>query len=162
MRLCLLTGLMFCQLVLPGIFNYTEEDIIKKELDKLFLELFNFNNGGKKYYRALKEMAFTYNYIRYDKYGLKKLLYKIIDLNPFNLPRTKYLSYHFDVDNNDYYFKLDNYSKNFLDLYEETINRASYIINELYDYIYENKEINLKKLIKNIDYSTGLPISPNK
>ena len=54
--------------------------------------IFNFKNGGKLYYRSLKEMWFTYNYIRYDKYGIKKLLYQMIDLNPFKLPRTKYLS----------------------------------------------------------------------
>ena len=113
------------------IFNYTEEEIIKNELDKLFLKYFNFKNGGKRYYRALKEMKFTYNYVRYDRYGIKKMLYKIIDLNPFNLPRTKYLSYHFDVDNNEYYLNLNHEkwinpdnkkissTKSFLDLCED-------------------------------------------
>ena len=155
------------------IFNYKEKDIIKDELNKLFSSLFNYPNMGQKYYRALKEMKFTYNYIRYDKYGIKKMLYRMIDLNPFNLPRTKYLSYFFDLDNNEYYLNLNHRkwtneydnstsTKSFLDLYEDVTNNSSMIINELYDYIFENKKIDTKKLIKNIDYGSGLPICPNK
>ena len=156
------------------VFNYTEEEIIKKELDKIFLKLFNLKNGGKYYYRSLKEMKFTYNYVRYDKHGFKKMIYQTIDLNPFKIPRTKYLSYHFDINNNEYYLNLNHQewtnpnnptivsNKSFLDLYEDVINNSSTIINELYNYIYEDKFVNLKKLIKNLDYGSGLPISPNK
>lgn len=155
------------------LFNYTEKEIIKEELDKLFNLLFDFSKGGKIYYRSLKEMAFTYKYIRYDKYGIKKFLYQIIDLNPFNLPRTKYLSYHFDLDNNDYYLNLNHNewtnrfdttkvsTKSFLDLYEDVTNKSSVIINDLYDYIFENKKVDTKRLIKNIDYGNGLE-SPYK
>lgn len=153
------------------VFNYTEEDIIKKELDKLFLKLFNYPNAGKKYYRALKEMKFVYDYIRYDKYGIKKKLYQIIDLNPFNIVRTKYLSYHFDLDNDEYYLNLNHEkwmnndiesTKSFLDLYEDVLINSSDIINELYEYIFNNKDVNVKKLVKNRHYGTGLEISPNK
>ena len=157
------------------IFNYTEKEIIKSELNKLFFKLFNYSNIGNKYYRALKEMKFTYNYVRYDKYGIKKILYQIIDLNPIKSNRkTKYLSYHFNLNNDEYYlnlnhkkwYNIDNNNlvstKSFLDLYEDIISEASYIINELYDYIYNDKNTDLKKLIKNISYANGLPISPNK
>ena len=151
------------------LFNYKEKKIIKDEINKLFLKLFNYPNMGSKYYRALKEMIFAYNYCRYDKYGIKRFLYQIIDLNPFDIQRTKYLSYHFDLDNNDYYLNLDHKEwlnngeishKSFLDLYEEVINSSSIIINELYKYIFENKEVNTKKLVKNLDYVTGLEIRP--
>ena len=153
------------------VFTYTKEEIIKEELDKLFNVLFNYPNMGKKYYRALAEMKFAYNYARYDKYGIKKFFYQIIDLNPFNITRTKYLSYHFDLDNNSYYLNLDHKewlnngiktNKSFLDLYQEVIDNASYIINELYEYIFEDKDVNTKKLVKNLDYGTGLEIRPNK
>lgn len=158
------------------IFNYTEKDIIKKELDNLYKKIFNYPNMGKKYYRALKEMKFTYNYVRYDKYGIKKILYKIIDINPFThiIPRVTYLSYHFDLDNDTYYLNLNHQkwanphnkkyvsNKSFLDLYEDTINNSSNIINKLYQYIYEDKDINIEKLIKNLDYGNGLPICPDK
>lgn len=156
------------------VFNYKEEDIIRLELDKVFKLYFDFPKAGKKYYRALQEMKFAYNYARYDKYGIKKFIYQIIDLNPFNITRTKYLSYHFNLDNDDYYLNLNHETwsnphdkkissnKSFLDLYQDVINNASHIINELYGYIYEEKSINSRKLIKNIDYGTGLEISPSK
>ena len=156
------------------VFTYTEEEIIKKELDKIFETYFNFLNAGEKYYRALKEMKFAYNYARYDKYGIKRIIYRIIDLNPFNITRTKYLSYHFDLDNDEYYLNLNHQewfnpddktitsTKSFLDLYQDVIDNSSDIINKLYDYIYEDKEVDTKKLIKNLNYGNGLPISPNK
>ena len=57
------------------IFNYHEVKLIKDELNKLFQVLFNYPNMGEKYYRSLKEMAFTYNYVRHDTFGIKKILY---------------------------------------------------------------------------------------
>ena len=156
------------------VFNYTENNIIKDEISKLYKQLFNYPNMGKKYYRALKEMKFIFNHIRYDKYGIKKRLYQIIDLNPIkSLPRVKYLSYNFDLDNNEYYLNLNHNkwfninkkelvsNKSFLDLYQDVINESSYIINELYEYIFKEKDVNLKRLIKNNSYANGLPISPN-
>ena len=152
------------------VFNYKKMNIIKEEIDKIFSLIFNTPNMGNKYYRALSEMKFTYNYVRYDKYGIKKSIYKFIDLNPFGIRKTKYLSYYFDLDNNNYYLNLNHNkwmnnnmesTKSFLDLYEDVTNNSSYIINELYKYIFEDKEINLRELIKNLDYGTGLEIRPN-
>ncbi len=152
------------------VFNYTKEDIIIEELDKVFKTYFNFDQAGKKYYRALAEMKFAYNYARYDKYGIKRFIYQIIDLNPFNITRTKYLSYHFDLDSNELYLNTNHdmwfnphdstitSNKSFFDLYQDVLDNSSYIINELYKYIYEEKDINTKKLIKNINYGTGLEI----
>ena len=152
------------------IFNYTEEDIIKKELDKIFNTFWNTPNMGKKYYRALKEMAFTYKYIRYDKYGIKRFLYSILDLNPLNIKRCKNLSYHFKLNKDHLYlnnqhhqwFNIENKKiisdKSFEDLYNIVTKDSANIINKLYEYIFENKKINLDKLIGNYNYSTGLPI----
>ncbi len=146
------------------VFNYTEEEIIKKELNKLFMTYFSYPCMGEKYYQALKEMKFAYNHCRYDKYGIKRMLYQIIDFNPFDIQRTKYLSYHFDLKDNDYYLNLNHKewknndeisTKSFLDLYDDVLNNASIIINELYEYIFENKKVDTKKLVKNLDYGTG-------
>lgn len=150
---------------------YTKNTIIEDELNKVFNKLYNFKDMGKYYYKALKEMSFVYKYIRYDKYGIKRKMYSFIDFNPFNIRRCKYLSYHFNLNNNDYYLNLShktwfNYrnkkntsSKSFLELYDEVIDKASFIINELYSYIYENKKVDLDQLIKNISYSSGLLIA---
>ena len=152
------------------VFNYTKDKIIEDEITKICQNIFNEKNIGKKYYQALSEMKFVFNYVRYDKYGIKKGLYKLLDLNPFNIRRTKYLSYHFDLNNDEYYLNTNhntwfNYAdkkrisnQSFFDLYQIVINESSEIINTLYEYIYENKKINLKEVVGNNSYSTGLPI----
>ena len=152
------------------IFNYTKEKIIEDEISNIFLKHFNIANIGKKYYQALDEMAFIFNHIRYDKWGIKKIIYQLIDLIPLPIRRTKYLSYHFNLDNDNYYLNLDKKewfnnqdnrlksNKSYLELYDDVINKSAYIINNLYEYIYENKEVNLKELIGNKSYSSGLEI----
>ena len=152
------------------IFNYSKEKIIEDEINKIFKIIWNYDNMGNKYYKALNEMHFVFKYIRHDNYGIKKCLYKIIDLNPFNIRRCKYLSYNFNLDNDIYYLNLDhkewfNYhdktiksNKSFLDLYQDVTNKSAYIINKLYDYIFNDININLKELIGNNSYSSGLPI----
>lgn len=153
------------------IFNYKEDEIIKIEIDKLFKKYFHCSNMGNIYYHALKDMKFVFKYLRYDPTGIKRLLYSLLDFNPFNIRRTKYLSYHFLLNNNNYlnlehqtWFNYENKNQvsnqSFLELYDIVTNNASYIINELYHYIFEHKKVNLKALIKNNSYSTGLPISP--
>lgn len=86
--------------------NYSKNTIIEDELNKIFKFFYNFKDMGKYYYKALKEMSYVYKYIRYDKYGIKRKMYSFIDLNPFNIRRCKYLSYHFNLNNNDYYLNL--------------------------------------------------------
>lgn len=152
------------------IFNYQKEKIIVDSLNKMFKHLFDEDNVGSIYYKALKEMHFVFKYIRHDKTGIKKAIYKLIDHNPFNVRKTKYLSYHFDLNNDKYYLNLENRewyntkkkslksNKSFLELYSDVTNEASNIINELYLYIFENKKIDLEKLIGNNSYSSGLPV----
>ena len=155
--------------------NYTRNKIIEEEITRLYQKIFNYKDMGVKYYKALRDMKFVFNYIRYDPIGFKKIIFQIIDLNPFKkLPRVRYLSYNFDLDNDEYYLNLNHNewfnidkkelvsNKSFLDLYNDVINEASYIINELYEYIFNEKETDLKKLIKNNSYSNGLSISPQK
>ena len=153
------------------IFNYQKKDIIEKEITKVYQKLYNYPNMGKKYYRALKEMKFVFNYLRYDKYGIKRFFYKIIDLNPIkSIRRVEYLSYHFDLDNDEsilntnhstwYNRKKTNLvsTKSFYDLYDDVINMSSFTINELYEYIFNNKNVDLDKLIGNLSYANGLPL----
>ena len=157
------------------VFNYKKERIIEDEITKVFQELYNYHNLGKKYYRALKEIKFVFNYARYDRFGIKRFIYKIIDLNPFkNIPRVEYLSYHFDLNNSDFILNNNHNTwhnpnkkelvstKSFNDLYTDVINCSSMIINELYEYIFNNKDTDINKLIGNYSYSTGISLSPDK
>ena len=157
------------------IFKYTKEKIIEDEITKLFKNLYNYPNMGKKYYRALAEMKFVFNYARYDPFGIKKSIYRLIDLNPFkSIPRVKYLSYHFDLDDDEKYlntyhkewYNIDNPSdkshQSFFDLYQIVIDESAFIINELYKYIFDNKDIDIDKLVGNYSYATGLILMPKQ
>ena len=156
------------------IFNYQKKDIIKDSITKVYKNLYNYPNMGKKYYKALRDMKFVFNYIRHDTFGIKRYFYKIIDLNKFKkIPRVEYLSYHFNLDNNEKYLnnkhntwynpnKKDLVSnKSFMDLYQEVTENSSYIINELYEYIFNNKNVDIDNLIGNYSYATGLKL-PNQ
>ena len=150
--------------------NYTYCKIIEKEIDKIFLKYFKFPKMGKYYYKSLKEMHFVYKHIRYDRLGIKKILYQTLDFNPFNVRRVKYLSYHFNLNNDDYYLNNQHNNwhnsydkkivsnKSLLELYDDVINNASNIINQLYQYIFEDKDVDIKSLIGNYSYSTGLSL----
>lgn len=48
------------------------------------------------------------------------------------------------------------YNYSFDELYEIVINKSINIINNLYEYIYNNKDIDIDKLLENRSYSSGL------
>ena len=153
------------------LFNNKKNEDIVNLLNNLFEKFFNYKNMGNIYYRAIKEMRFTFKYIRYDKYKIKQKIYSLIDKNPFNIRRTKYLSYNFKLNNKEYYLNNNHKewynpsnkdiksNKSFDDLYQETIIKGVNIINKLYDYIYLNKDIDIDKLLGNLSYSNGLPLN---
>ena len=152
------------------IFNYTKEDIIKEAVEGLYKNVFNAEGVGKSYYKSAASMRRVFKYIRLDRFKIKKQLMKFIDLNPFHVRRTRYLSYNFPLDNDEYILNLshkewhnnrDNSiksNKSFDELLEDVVNKSSTIINELYKYIYEDKKVDLYKLIGNVSLSSGLPL----
>ena len=148
-----------------GVYNEKLLTIILK-VNKVGLNNLNFNEDN-----ILEvEELYDFRYCRYDKYGIKRFLYSILDLNPFNIKRCKNLSYHFKLNKDDLYLnknhqkwynienKKQSSNKSFEELYEIVTKEAANIINELYEYIYNNKKISLEKLIGNISYSKGIPI----
>ena len=56
----------------------------------------------------------------------------------------------------NYIIKDKLYNDSFIDLYLEVVNKTKEMVEVLYDYIYEDKEVNLEKLFKNKSYGTGL------
>jgi len=152
------------------IFNYTKEDIIKEAIEGLYQNVFNEKGVGKCYYKGISSMKHVFRFLRLDRYKIKKQLYKLIDLNPFPLRRTRYLSYNFPLDNNDYilnnnheewYYPGDHSIKSnnsFDELWAKVIKESIPIINEVYKYIFEDKDVDLYKLIGNYSLSNGLPL----
>lgn len=151
-------------------FNNKKNQQIIDLINQIYEKYFNYKNMGKKYYQGQKEMRFIFKYVRYDKTSFKRKIYQIIDKNKFKIRRTTYLSYHFPLDKVERFLNIDNkewyYTKNpdiksnksFNQLYEIVIKNASNIINQLYDYIYLNKDVDLDLLLGNKSYSNGLPL----
>ena len=152
------------------VFNYTKEQVIIDAVEGLYKNVFNAEGVGKCYYKGVSSMKRVFKYIRYDPWKIKKQLLKFVDLNPFHVRRTRYLSYNFPLDNNDTILNLSHKewhnnrdasiksNKSFDDLWKDVVNNSIPIINEVYKYIFEDKDVDLYKLIGNISLSSGLPL----
>lgn len=151
-------------------FNNKKNKEIIQLINNIFKEFFNYENMGKKYFQGKREMKFVFKHLRYDKYGIKRRIYKLIDKNKLKVRRTTYLSYNFELNNEEFYLNTNNKqwyylkdtsiksNQSFDNLYEVVIDKASKIINHLYDYIFLKKEIDLDLLLENRSYSNGLPL----
>ena len=152
-------------------FNAKKYDEVVDLLNKSYLEVFNEKNIGNIYYKSLKNMKFFFHLLRYDPFRIKRYFYNFIYfLARFYKRDIRYLSYNFSLLENDFYLNLNKktwyniknkdikYNKSFIELYNEVIDKSIYMIKVLYEYIYENKDVNLEKLFGNLSYANGLPI----
>jgi len=157
--------------------NTKKNNKVSEMLDKAFLDVFKENNMGNKYYLSLKNMKLLFHLLRYDPYKFKRLGYSFINFFLRFLRRDiRYFSYNFDLNDSisAYYLNLNHsnwfnikkrdkiYNKSFLDLYDEVVNKSVYMIEKLYDYIYNNKSIDLESLFGNLSYANGLSIINKK
>lgn len=145
-------------------------DGLKEVIDLTFKETFNVNNMSKFYYKAIKDMKNLYRLLRYDPFGIKLFFYKILmKVIPKNIPIDfRYVSYYYKEDNQEHYLNLDKvkwcypthktkkYNYSIIDLYLEALNKCKLMIKDINEYIYNNKDINLYKLIGNLNYSSGI------
>lgn len=145
---------------------------LKEVIDYTFHETFGIEHMSTYYEKATHQMKFFFQVFRRDYYGIKKLGYTVIDfISPRILLRKKVLSYHFAVKNKSYLFNLNHdkwynpttkkisSTESFLDLYLKSLNEVTHIIQEVDAYLYKNKKISLKKVIKNNSYITGIDCS---
>lgn len=123
---------------------------------------------SKIYKQAIRNMRFFYRVIRYDPFAVKVNFYRFLDLfKPKKYLKLDILSYNQKVDLKSTYLNL-NHEKwcnptdkgmisnlSLIDLYQDSIIKTVWIINKINDYIYDNKDINLKSVIKNNSYVTG-------
>ncbi len=144
-------------------------------LDYSFSKVYKMNNLSKVYYKSLKQMNIFISLFMFDRYGIKKCLYRFIDLFiPKKFFKFKTLSYH--LDNYDYldylntkhskwYYPVDkniSSSNSFNDIYNSALEESIYIINEINKYFFEDKDIDINSLFKNKSYCTGIDCSSNK
>ena len=164
--------------VLPKKFKVYKElfdiDFFDNELkiciDDVVKSVYNFNNVGNIYFKSLKDMKKFYYVFNYDRFGIKKFVYSIMDIICGNMcVKKKELSFNVDPLSKIYYLnddktvwnnpcdKNEKYNLSFEELYNKALNKACIIINEIDDML-KDKKIENKKiedLLGNLHYGTG-------
>ena len=127
------------------------------------------------YYQiSLKEMQKALKHFRYDKTGVKKIVYKTVDkITPKSSFPFSEISYHGSRKDKRNYLNQDHtewnhpckkekkQSESVLELYNIALKEANSIIKDVNSYLKDTKKINLKKVFKNLSYSTGLDCDQN-
>jgi len=136
---------------------------IIKLLNYVFKETFNYENYGLEYYKSINRVRRVYRIFRYDRFGIKKGFYKIIDL--FSKRKISLISFHNIKDANmNFDYKKWNHpcnirekhNESLIDLYYKSIDITINIINEIELVLEDKKDINyLDNVINNYSYVTG-------
>lgn len=145
-------------------FSSTLEEVI----NFTFSEVFDTRNMTKFYKRALSDIRFFFYVFRYDRYGLKRRFYKIVDfVSPRSFRRKTPLSYDLKIDYS--FFNLEHSTwynptskkiksnSSVLELYTSSLDSCVKTIRKVNDYIY-NDVGDLKDILKNVSYVTGIDI----
>lgn len=150
--------------------NTKENKDVINLLNSSIYEVFELKNMGNYYYKALAEMRVFFKVLRYDPYKIKRYIYNILNIVAKRCFRDiRYLSYNFNLSNDNYlnlnhdtWYYLNDKSitsnKSILDLYSDIVVKSSNKIKILYDYIFNDKEIDLNLLFENLSYGTGISL----
>ena len=144
-------------------------DKLNNLLDTVFKDVYDINDFSKLYHKAIKQMKFIFRVYRYDKFGIKKVGYKIIDaILPKKYLKKEMLSYHVGHNSKKHYLNLEKnewnhptnkyeyYTYSFIELYRIALDKAKSIINDVNDVLYEGENVKtLKKTFTNLSYETG-------
>ena len=133
-----------------------------------FYNTYKINNMSKIYYKSIKQMKYSLELFRRDPYGIKKIIYKLLDTFTDNSTyRFEAVSYHYCLEDRHNYLNSNHKlwrnpttynmtsTESFNDLYLKSIKKAKVMICASFDYI-NNKEIDLELLFDNTSYVTGL------
>lgn len=145
-------------------------DELRDLIDVVTKKVYGFDNVSDIYYKSIRDMKKFYFVFNYDRYGIKKFIYKIMDFFCKNkMVRKEELSFFVNPGSKLYYLNKDRntwnhpcnkeekYNFSFEDLYDISISKAISLI-ETIDKMLEKKIIDNKKLkllIGNLDYGTG-------
>ena len=157
-------------------YKYLFNDSIEsKELidviDFTFKETFGINNFSKVLDKSRKDMKIAFRLLRYDPYRIKYYAYKTLDfLTPKKALKISFASYsnklkfdnYLNLERKTWYYpttKRKKSNQSFIELYTKALNESIDIIRQIDSYIYDDKKVNLKKLLKNHSYATGMDLS---
>lgn len=157
--------------VYKNIFNYHELDPkLLKLITEVNKDTYNIDNSGYYYEKSIKDMKRFYHIFNYDRYGIKKIAFKLIDkLSSKKRVRKEVLSFNIYHNKKVHYLNLEKkewnhpanleevYDYSFIELYRIAITKATNIINEVMNMLDKKKidERKIRDLFKNISYATG-------
>lgn len=140
---------------------------LNKLIDYTFYKTYKIKNMSKDYYKSIHNMKLGYLFFRNDYFKIKKKLYNLIDhLTPIYFYKFSPISLAYKKNEKDYYLNLNHekwnhpmdkneiYTYSVYDLYNNAINDALIIIDEVTDYL-NDKDVDLKNIFKNLSFSTG-------
>lgn len=133
-------------------------------------EVYGFDNVGKIYEKAIRDMKKFYYIFNYDPYGIKKIVYKGMDFVCRDyLVRKEELSFNVNPMGKLYYLNMDKktwnhpcnrdeiYDLSFEELYNKALDKTLHIIKRV-DWMLKRGKIDereIKELFGNLDYGTG-------
>lgn len=149
-------------------YNKPSKNLIEM-INYVFYESYDVKNIGKYYFKSLNIMKKLYKLLRYDYSGIKLKCYKFIDkFLPKSCKKLYPISYHINLNNDNYYlnlnhkkwnhprYKNETYNDSFLDLYNKALDEAYNIICAVDKVLYENKSMEyLNKYFLNLSFSSG-------
>lgn len=141
---------------------------LEEVIDYAFKETFSINEMSNFYKQALKDMHFALKYFRYDKIGVKRMVYTTCEaITPKSFFPFSVISYHISNDDKKNYLNLDKqewchpclkrekHTDSFDELYDKSLQEALDIIKKVNAYIKDTKKVDLTKIFKNLSYKTG-------
>ena len=160
------------------IFNIDKLSIeLSKMIDYIMKETYGVDNSASIYIKSLKHMYIFNKIFNYDKTGIKKKFYKLIDyIQPNKFIRKEELSFNIEYNKKIHYLNLDkkewnhpcnineSYNYSFIELYMIALNKCVDCINNIIIMI-NNKKIDNKiinKYFDNSSYLTGKDCNDNK
>lgn len=142
-------------------------DTLKQLIDDVFEKTFNEKNVGNKYATSVKQMKSFFALYRHDPTGIKKKIYGLSQILPFNI-KLDTISYHITLDKNDYYLNLNKeywhhpldkneiYNYSFIELYAIALSKAIKLIDEVDKALLTKKNLrHLNEVFPNLSYATG-------
>ncbi|XMB67902.1 zinc dependent phospholipase C family protein [Mycoplasmatota bacterium zrk1] len=148
---------------------FTLESIPESVTNILDLTIFKVHqviDMGVIYNQGYLDFKKSINILQYDPFGMKKFLYKVLDLfNKKSAYVYKTLSYHNNVLSNIDYLNikkkewkhpssLEISNETFNELYSKAIEKATFMIDQTIKYLDDNN-IDIEELFDNLSYETG-------
>lgn len=136
-----------------------------------FKETYNINNFSRTWLKSIKKAKKFYKIARYDRLGVKKTFYYLIDkITARSCKKLQNLSYKTTPQKKDllnlskktWYYptsKRKKSTKSFIELYTEAIDSTIKLIEKVDQYIYDDKKTNLNILFKDYSYITGIELN---